>query len=362
MLIFLLYYTIYYSSNSLFNVAVAVIFAREVLEASIIIGQYRTVIIKSDYMTEERKKRALWLVTKSASIAGLLAILVVLAVAVPLGILSGELDPRVVEIIEGFSKVIAAVCILQLSVKIPVWLGIYKRVSLLPWKKYEPKAEKNMDMLTDREIYFNVAWNIWREVAEVGVFLIPFFLASDELKSIPISALTGTAVALVLGLGIYWANNRMNNKAWLAFVMSGLTLFLSVGLFVGGCHEFEEVWGETPKVWVIENDFWSHKTFPMVLLKPFGYSSSRTVLQMCCFWLWLALGLFLHYVKWSKSKQAREMDTLHEAENEDIEKNLESKDDTSSDEAGVAKDGEYTAAEEQAADADVNESETEVET
>jgi high-affinity iron transporter len=312
-------------------------------------------------MTEERKKRALWLVTKSATIAGLLAILVVLAVAVPLGILSGELDPRVVEIIEGFSKVIAAVCILQLSVKIPVWLDIYKRVSLLPWKKYEAKAAKNMDMLTDREIYFNVAWNIWREVAEVGVFLIPFFLASDELKSIPISALTGTAVALVLGLGIYWANNRMNNKSWLAFVMSGLTLFLSIGLFVGGCHEFEEVWGETRKVWVIENDFWSHKKFPMVLLKPFGYSSSRTVLQICCFWLWLALGLFLHYVKWSKSKQAREMDRIHEEEDNDVEKAAESsKDDTSSEDAGATKHGEYTAAEEQAVDADVDESEKDV--
>lgn len=295
-------------------------------------------------MTEERKNQALWIVTKSATLAALLAIVVILAVAIPLGILSGELDPRVVEIIEGVSKVIAAVCILQLSVKIPVWLGIYKKVSLLPWKKYDPtktKVKGNMEVLTDREIYFNVAWNIWREVAEVGVFLIPFFLASDELKSIPISALSGTAIALVLSLGIYWANNRMRNKDYLAFVMAALTLFLSIGLFVGGCHEFEEVWGETKKVWVIENDFWSHKTFPMVLLKPFGYSSSRTVLQICCFWLWLALGLLLHYVKWSRSKEARTMDALEaENEEEDVEGGeTRINEDTTSDEGGKSETG-----------------------
>jgi high-affinity iron transporter len=221
-------------------------------------------------------------------------------------------------------------------------------VSLLPWKKYDPsKGKKNVDMLTDKEIYFNVAWNIWREVAECGIFLIPMFLASDELKSIPISALTGTAIALILGLGIYWANNRMTDKFYLAFVMSALTLFLAVGLFVGGCHEFEEVWGETKNIWTIENDFWNHKEFPMVLLKPFGYSSSRTVLQMCCFWLFLAFGLFLHYIKWSKSKEARELDRLEAEKEKDVEeKAVNASNDTASDEAA-------------AKDADVEEGDTE---
>mmetsp|Transcript_49801 Transcript_49801/g.120698 ORF Transcript_49801/g.120698 Transcript_49801/m.120698 type:complete len:136 (+) Transcript_49801:89-496(+) len=45
----------------------------------------------------------------------------------------------------------------------------------------------------------------------------------------------------------------------------------------------------------------SHKTLPMAILKPFGYSSSRTVLQITCFWCWLALGCGLHFYKWRKS-------------------------------------------------------------
>lgn len=299
------------SSNALFNVAIATIFAREFLEGAIIIGQYRTVIKRNDKWDEETKTLALKTVTRWASIASLFAILVVLAVAIPLGVLSKDLDEKVVEIIEGFSKVVASVCIVQLSVKIPQWLGIYGKVSIFPWKNQakmqgagDHGIEDAVNRLSFNELRFNVAWNIWREVAECGVFLIPFFLGTGA-EAIPISALVGVVVALFLGIGIYIANNKMQNKNWLAFFMAGLTLFLAVGLFVGGCHEFEEAWGETKKVWTIENDFFSHKEFPFVILKPFGYSSSRTVLQITTFWLFLAAGLCYHYLKWNATRQVR---------------------------------------------------------
>ena len=51
----------------------------------------------------------------------------------------------------------------------------------------------------------------------------------------------------------------------------------------------------------------SHKTLPMAILKPFGYSSSRTVLQITCFWLWLALGCVLHFYKWRKSANVNKL-------------------------------------------------------
>ena len=90
---------------------------------------------------------------------------------------SNELDNRVVEIIEGVSKVVAAVCIVQLSVKIPVWLGIYWKVSIFPWKNKgknitgneklpevdgdemeETEEAINEDKLSFAELRFNVAW------------------------------------------------------------------------------------------------------------------------------------------------------------------------------------------------------------
>ena len=55
------------------------------------------------------------------------------------------------------------------------------------------------------------------------------------------------------------------------------------------------------RVWSIDNPNMSHKTLPMAIFKPFGYSSSRTVLQITCFWCWLALGCGLHLYKWRKS-------------------------------------------------------------
>ena len=57
------------TSNSLFNVAIATIFAREVLEGAIIIGQYRTVIQKSLHFDDEFKAKALKTVTRSTIFA-----------------------------------------------------------------------------------------------------------------------------------------------------------------------------------------------------------------------------------------------------------------------------------------------------
>lgn len=293
------------SEDSLLNVAVAVIFAREFLEGAIIIGNYRTVIMKNENWEEEKKQRALKIVTWASAIASFVAILVVLALAIPLSVLGKDLPGETIEIIEGVSKVIAAICIIQLSVKIPVWLGLYWRVSIFPWKQKTMKKPEGTD-ISFNEIKFNVAWNIWREVAECGVFLIPFFIDDKPLKAIPLSAILGIVVALVLGVGIYFANHRLENKFWLALFMSGITLFLAIGLFVGGCHEFEEVWGETAVVWQIENENMSHNKFPMVIVKPFGYSSKRTVLQICCFWSSLSVGLGYHYLKWRATNIAKE--------------------------------------------------------
>ena len=126
------------------------------------------------------------------------------------------------------------------------------------------------------------------------------------MKAIPISAIIGIAVGLGIGFFVYWANRQLKNKFYVALFITLLLVFLSTGLFTGGCHEFEEVWGETRKVWKIENPNMSHKKLPMAIFKPFGYSSSRTVLQICCFWLFLALSTALHVWKIHATKKINE--------------------------------------------------------
>lgn len=295
-------------SVPLFDAAVMTIFAREVLEGTIIVGQYRTVVQRSpDWADPEKQKQGLRAINMAAGLAALVAIVIVIAFAVPLGLLSREFDEHVVEIIEGVSKVVAAFCILQLSLKIPKFLGLYA----------SKKGEEVEVGLTLKSIRFNVAWNIWREVAEIGVFLVPFFLAGEQAKAIPLSGLAGIAVGAALGLIIYIANKKLKNKTWLSIFMAGLLLLLATGLFTGGMHEFEEVAGETTILYNYReagNGFFNEKKMPMALLKPFGYSAERSVLQVASFWCFLCFGCLLHFWKWLSTKKIREARELAEQE------------------------------------------------
>ena len=164
-------------------------------------------------------------ITTSALLAALVAIIVTACVAIPLAVMSKELDETAAIIIEGVSKVVAAICILQLSLKIPKFLGVYASAK---------DADGVTIGLSLKSIRFNVAWNIWREIAEIGVFLVPFFLTGEGAKAIPLSGIAGIAVGAVLGGIIYLANKRCKNKFWLAAFMAILLLLLSTGLFVGG--------------------------------------------------------------------------------------------------------------------------------
>ena len=195
-------------------------------------------------------------------------------------------------------------------------------------------------------------------MAECGAFLLPFFLTGEGAKAIPLSGVIGIAVGGLMGALIYVANKQLKDKTWLAVFMAALLLFLSVGLFTGGCHEFEEIYGETPKVYNIgyarrlQSDdvvhasddvvhasddvvhassdegfasddvvskekvltFWSEKKLPFALLKPFGYSAGRTQLQIACFWSWLVLGIALHIWKYISAKKIIEAQELADEE------------------------------------------------
>lgn len=83
------------------------------------------------------------------------------------------------------------------------------------------------------------------------------FSSRKNLQIIPLSALIGFLVGLVGGMGIYAASQCITNTLWLACFLPAVFSHLSVGIFVGECHEFEEVWGATKKVWKIQGDFWS---------------------------------------------------------------------------------------------------------
>ena len=323
----------------LFDFGVITIFARETLEGGIIIGEYRTVILRSNNWGPEKRsdgvtqKDALRAVTMSAVIAAAVALVVCFAIAIPLAVLSRDFNATTAIVVEGASKIVAAICILQLSLKMPKFFGLYgskKKNSMVDMKK-KGENHPNNDIRVDhhdgqegnvlavangndaattndndinngaisiRSIQFNVAWNIWREVAECGVFLIPYFLTGTGVLSIPLSAVIGIVVGAIVCLGIYYANHKLKSTLGLTIFTVTLLMMLSTGLFSGGCHKFEMAYGFTPIIYKLEGDFWDVERLPMTIFKPFGYSDTRTVLQCVCYWVWLAFGLLLHYRKW----------------------------------------------------------------
>lgn len=283
---------------SLFDFAVTTIFARECLEGSIIIGEYRTIILRGEnsLVTGFTESEALREVTISAAAATALALVVIAAIAVPLAIVSSNFDTSTAYIIEGISKIVAAISLLQLSLKIPKMLSIYGSR-----KKKKNDSSVPESGLTRRAIRFNVAWNIWREVAECGVFLIPFFLNGDDLEKIPLSAVVGSIVGLLCGFFIYWANHKLKRKLSLCVFAVLLLVVLSAGLFTGGAHKLEREIGSTKEVWRIRTQFWNVERLPMTILKPFGYNDSRTILEIVCYWSWLLLASLLHYRKYRTS-------------------------------------------------------------
>merc|ERR1712151_153302 len=162
-------------------------------------------------MGEEQRFR-LKIVNQSTFIAAISALFMTACVAVPLGLLSRKIDTRVVAIIEGVSKLIAAIFIAQLSLKVPVWLDIYR------------KSEENFNLGSSiREMRFNIIWNIWREVAECGVFLLPYFFSGSAI-AIPVSFLVGFAIGVIMGLIIYYANRRLKKKV-LALLFHGIYIW-----------------------------------------------------------------------------------------------------------------------------------------
>mmetsp|Transcript_20520 Transcript_20520/g.38925 ORF Transcript_20520/g.38925 Transcript_20520/m.38925 type:complete len:352 (+) Transcript_20520:110-1165(+) len=287
-------------ARDLFDFAVITIFAREFLEGTIIIGEYRTIILRGDSILERGVTRngALREVTLSALIATALALIVIAAIAIPLSILSHSFDETTSKIIEGASKIVAGICLLQLSLKLPKFLGVYG--SSKKKKGDETDDESGYSTLTLRSIRFNVIWNIWREVAECGVFLIPFFLSGDGLEAVPLSAVVGSVVGSIMGISIYYANKTFTEKISLTVFVALILLFLSAGLFTGGCHNLEVELGTTKEVWDIQGEFWDVHRLPMTVLKPFGYNDSRTVLEITCYWGWLVLGVLLHYRKYKR--------------------------------------------------------------
>ena len=284
---------------SYFNVVITTIFAREFLEGAVIILNYRIAIKNTEQWDSTIQQRALREVTKSAIFAVIAAFLIVGAVAVILNILSKHLNEHVISILMGISGLVAAISMLQLSLKIPQWLGFYEKVSIFPCNHRTMEEHERPQEVSAiiREIRFTVGWNIWREIVECLLFLIPFFLTGAAL-AVPLSAFCGILIALLLGGAMYMALQSVRSKFYLSLFMTLLTGIFSIALFTGSMHDFELVAGQTQTVYIIRSPVLSTDSLPMALFEPFGYSTEYTILMVLSMVSWLLLVSILHLLKY----------------------------------------------------------------
>jgi hypothetical protein len=57
----------------------------------------------------------------------------------------------------------------------------------------------------------------------------------------------------------------------------------------------------------MSNKIWSDNRLPMTILKPFGWSNNRTLLQIASYWSMLGLSAVLHYRKYIYAKKSAEL-------------------------------------------------------
>eukprot|EP00899_Mesostigma_viride_P012266 jgi/Mesvir1/2103/Mv16634-RA.1 len=299
------------------DVAIVSIFLREVMEGVLLWNSSRLPIARSDL--EEDEKNLLKKAMDRAAIGAFLVALV-FGIAIDCGaFFAGQgLGHEGIEIAEGISKLIACGFVAQISLKLPFLLGIYpkpikKEKKVVPYEEMGPIAKVRHSIWAWVLKYMKhpdavlLAWNIFRETMELAFFVAPA-IAAGNLKSVPVSAAIGIAIAACLGLFYYFAGNRVNKK-FVCFLASGVLLFLAAGLFSGGWHSFlEEGIGIREKQAYDLGEKLSPKKFPGVLISPFGYDNTPTVFitTMWCFGF-VCLCAAHYYLYWRAKKQ-RAMD------------------------------------------------------
>ena len=279
--------------QSNFNVAITAIFVREILEGAVIVNNYWK--IANQLTEQEQKTRCKKTIIRATVVSIGTATVLITGLGFGLYHAGQELDEKTVEVVEGFSKLLASFSIAHMSFKIPKWFNLKDSTAQLESSDQVetlPTTEFN-----EAKMKFDIAWNLIREWAEVGVFLLPFLLAG-EVESLPLSSLAGLGISGLFGTGLFFIDKCLSPKAICSFSIS-LTCLLATGLFSGALHELEEAWGETPKVFDL-GEQWSHKKLPGAIPAAlFGYSKSPTVLQAAA-WGTFASSLMISHLFLSK--------------------------------------------------------------
>lgn len=276
------------------DIAITVITAREVFEGAMFTISHLGAVLKSpdDILTKEEKKSyTKWII--GGLIAGLISGLVISMVVgfTLMGVREGlegvtqNLD-NAFELGEGLSKLIGAIFVIPLCLKIPKWFGISNFVD-----DKENKVEGKKTMAT------SMFWNVLRETGECGAFIAMVVVASPATMSdLGPSVGVGIGSALLAG-GIIATGAKFISAKGFAIGGAVICQLLAMGLLTGAVHSFEEFHeargGEMSYViWYLKD------VNSKAVAKSFGWMGMQYEMTIACLLTWIFSGLYISLLQY----------------------------------------------------------------
>lgn len=270
------------------------IMLREGLEAALIVG------IIASYLRQTG--RAQWLPAIWVGVLLAVALSLLAGAAV---LLAGREFPQKTQ--ELFEAIVGLVAVGVLSYMV-LWM---RRAA----RSLKAELHAGIDAALDASRGQGGAWAligmaffaVAREGLESVFFLLAIFQQSPG-PAAPLGALAGIAVAVALGLGIYWGGVRLNLHKF--FRYTGIfILFVAAGLLAGVLRNLHEAgvwnWLQAP-VWDLSRTLPNASVTGTVLSGLLGYHESPTWGEALAWLLYLApaLALFLQPVKEAPPRSA----------------------------------------------------------
>lgn len=214
--------------------AIITVFAWIVPHIGIEISEYcRTV--KTEWTGDELSK-VLRVIAVHAIVAMVVGSLLIAAAATVIALLTAQTDSRMLSLLTGMSRIVAAIMLMLISYKIPKWLGVY------PSRKREQGSPIGSTL---HVLAFNVRWSIWRQLGKFYFILLPFYCGVQPM-TIPVSVVLGIVGGTSVGVMVYFGRTCLRHQKLLVSVsMAVLFVMLSSITFSSGCYYIGEVWGTT---------------------------------------------------------------------------------------------------------------------
>lgn len=258
-------------------VATFLIFLREGIEASMIIA---ILLAYLDRIGQRRHFRDVFLGVGAA-------MLLVLAGGVAAYLtLKSYAGSRTQTIFETVTYIVAAVVLTYMT----FWMRNHSRSIS---GELRERAEAAMDGRARFGLAALAFQAVGREGLETMVFTLAIVFASST-KGVLAGAAVGLAVALVIALAIYRFGRRINVGVFFTSIGALLMIF-AAGLLADAVENLQELgWLPflTGVVWDSSHVLGEDSTFGDILHSFFGYAERPTVLQVICYFGYLAIAVF----------------------------------------------------------------------